>query len=279
MKIIADSGSTKTDWRLITRDNRIVSLKSPGINPFHRTATEINATLAGLDIPDHINPVSHIYFYGAGVTGNDAEITMKSALQKRFGLSCDVFVGDDLLAAARALLENSDGIACILGTGSNSCFYRNGIVENKIPALGFILGDEGSGTDMGKRFINALFKKTFPEKLTKEIIENEKIDMHIVLDKVYRSEYPARELATYSKMVKKYIDHEAVARIATDALDAFFSKNIARYENFSSYKAGFAGSIAYHFRDILEQVANKWGMTDLVILSAPIDELVNYHSK
>lgn len=279
MRIIADGGSTKTDWRLISSDKQIFSLTSPGINPFHLTQTEIDATLAGLDLPEPNIPVTHIYFYGAGVTGNDAENIMKSALQKRFGLSCDVFVGDDLLAAARSLFGNSDGIACILGTGSNSCIYQNGKIAEKIPALGYILGDEGSGTDMGKRLINALFKKEFPKKIREKILQDEGINMHEVLDKAYRSDYPARELAGYSKIVKKYLNHKPVAKIAEDALDAFFSKNIARYENFNSCKVGFVGSVAYHFHEVLEQTAKKWGVEELIILSSPIDELVNYHSK
>ncbi len=279
MRIIADGGSTKTDWRIISSDQRVVSITTPGINPFHLTKTGIDATLAGMDLPEPNGVVSHIYFYGAGVTGNNAENIMKSALQKRFGLSCDVFVGDDLLAAARALFGNSDGIACILGTGSNSCIYRNGKIEDKIPPLGYILGDEGSGTDMGKRLINALFKKEFPEKIREKILLDEGINMHEVLDKTYRSEYPARELAAFSKIVKKYLDQKPVAKIAEDALDAFFSKNIARYENYSSCKVGFVGSVAYHFHEILEQAAKKWRVKELIVLSSPIDELVKYHSK
>lgn len=279
MKLIADGGSTKTDWRIITGDNNtVISLTSPGINPFHCTEDEIDTILAKLDLPNQIN-ISEIYFYGAGISGKRAETMIESALQRRFGPTSVIAVGDDLLAAARALFGDNDGIACILGTGSNSCLYRNGTIETKIPALGYILGDEGSGTDMGKRFINALFKNDFPAELQNEILSNERLTMHAVLDLIYRSDYPARELASFSKIIIKYIHHETVLNIVSEALNAFFAKNVSKYKDYRSLRTGFAGSIAFHFSTILEQTAKKWGIETIRIVPAPIDELVNYHTK
>jgi glucosamine kinase len=280
MKLIADGGSTKTDWRLITGDNNtVISLTSPGINPFHCTEDEMDTILAKLDLPNQDLTISEIFFYGAGIAGKRAATMIESALQRRFGPTSVIAVGDDLIAAARALFGDNDGIACILGTGSNSCLYRNGTIERKIPALGYILGDEGSGTDMGKRFINALFKNDFPAELQNEILSNERLNMHAVLDLVYRSDYPARELASFSKIIIKYVHHEPVLNIVSEALNAFFAKNVSKYEDYRSLRTGFAGSIAFHFSKILEQTAIKWGIETIRIVPAPIDELVNYHTK
>ncbi|MEX0987836.1 MAG: ATPase [Bacteroidales bacterium] len=279
MKLIADSGSTKTDWRLISPDGQVSALTSKGINPYHRSENEIDDTLASLEFTGKKDKVGQVFFYGAGITGNDAEYILQSALHRRFGFQCEVFVGDDLLAAGRALFKEGKGIACILGTGSNSCLYDNGIIREKIPALGYILGDEGSGTDMGKRFINALFKRALPGKLADEILKNEEIEMHTVLKNVYREEYPARHLASYSRIIRKYINHESIKSIVEEAFDNFFRKNIVKYKNYASYEIGFAGSIAYHFKDILEETSKKWDLEKITVLSSPIDELVNYHKK
>jgi glucosamine kinase len=280
MKLIADGGSTKTDWRLITgENNKVISLTSPGINPFHCTEDEMDTILAKLDLPNQNLTISEIFYYGAGIAGKSAASMIESALHRRFGPTSVIAVSDDLIGAARALFGDNDGIACILGTGSNSCLYRNGTIERKIPALGYILGDEGSGTDMGKRFINALFKNDFPVELQNEILRNERLNMHAVLDLVYRSDYPARELASFSKIIIKYIHHEPVLNIVNEALNAFFAKNVSKYEGYRSLRTGFTGSIAFHFSKILEQTAKKWGIETIRIIPAPIDELVNYHTK
>lgn len=277
MKLIADGGSTKTDWRLVSNEKSIHTIQTSGINPFHLSEDEIDAILKKMELPGEVTDITSVYFYGAGVLGDRAINKLQSAFTRRFGSDTDIFFGDDLLAAARALFKDKKGIACIMGTGSNSGLYINGFIETKIPSLGYVLGDEGSGTDLGKRFINALFKKAIPEDLSKEILEKYKLNMPDVLQNVYRNEMPAKYLASFTKIIKEYIDQEAIKTLVEDAFNDFFRKNIARYDEFEKYDVGFVGSIAYYFEDILTRIAKKYGIGTLRILCSPMDELVRYH--
>jgi len=276
MKLIADGGSTKTDWRLIGDGIKTLEIKSSGMNPFHMTVDEIDRVLGAVILPESNSCISEIWYYGAGVIGENASEIMAEAFKRRFG-DCRVFVGDDMLGASRALLGSGEGIACILGTGSNSCHYRNGEILEKIPPLGFILGDEGSGTDIGKRFINAIFKKSLPSALTEHIIREESLDITEIIAKVYRGNLPAPYLAAYTKTVKKYLEHEAVEKLVEDAFDSFIDKNVTKFNSYNELEIGFTGSVAVHFMPVLEKVLKKRNLKPGRIIPAPIDELAIYH--
>ncbi|MFZ5942434.1 MAG: ATPase [Bacteroidota bacterium] len=276
MKLIADGGSTKTDWRLLAGEGPATELTSGGINPFHMAPEEIDRVLGEVRSAVHNAPVSEIWYYGAGLIGEKAKGILAEALTRSFG-ACRIFTGDDMLGASRALLGHGEGIACILGTGSNSCLYRNGEIVEKIPALGYILGDEGSGTDIGKRFINALFKRSLPPDLTAHILREEGLEMTGIITSVYRGELPARYLASFAKTVKKYLEHEAVAKLVEEAFESFIEHNVSKYTAHREMEIAFTGSVAVHFRPVLEKVLKLRNLKPGRIIPAPIDELAIYH--
>jgi N-acetylglucosamine kinase-like BadF-type ATPase len=275
MILIADSGSTKTDWRL-SDGNSVYSFSSKGINPYFNTPEQIIQELHNSALKEYKSQISVINFYGAGLTGETIKENIKKCFSDFFKTD-DIFVYDDLLAAARALFGDESGIACILGTGSNSCLYIDGVIVDKIPPLGYILGDEGSGADIGKAFLNALHKRKFPEKLREEILKTEDLSQNVILEKVYHQEQANRYLASLTQVMNKYIQHKEVKAIIINAFQDFFKQNISIYKNYNDYKPGFVGSIAFHFSELLAEVAESQNLSLGKIIKAPIDELLNYH--
>jgi len=278
MILIADGGSTKTDWR-IPDGNAVHSFQTKGVNPYFNTEDQICESLSNSDFARFHQKIRAIHFYGAGLTHDNVKNVLIRSFKEIFPSATEISVNSDLLAAGRALFGNDPGIACILGTGSNSGIYKNNEIADKIPALGYILGDEGSGARMGTDFLNALFKRQFPAALEKEILENENITMEDSLEKVYKKDFPNMYLASITQILIKYIHHEPVREIIKNSLEAYFQKNIEKYKDYKSYELGFAGSIAFYFREILEELISEKGMKCRKIIKAPIDELTKYHIK
>ncbi len=275
MILIADGGSTKTEWRLIDNDKSI-PLKSAGINPFFNTSRQMMDELTGLEIPVNKDSIQEVVFYGAGLTAGKAQDELEAAFRLIFKDS-RISLNDDLTAAARALFATGEGIACIMGTGSNSGFFRNGKLVDKIPALGYILGDEGSGAHIGTNFLNALLKRKLPLDISIQLIEKESLEMNEVLNKVYRERLPNRYLASMTKIIKKNIAVEEIRQIVLNAFTEFIEKNILSYENYQDIDIGFVGSVAWHFQDELKEVLENYHLTLKKIIKQPIDELVLYH--
>lgn len=275
MILIADGGSTKTEWRLIDKEKSI-PLKSAGINPFFNTSQQMMDELTGLEIPVNKDSIQEVVFYGAGLTAGKVQDEMEAAFRLVFKDS-RISLNDDLTAAARALFTTGEGIACILGTGSNSGLFRNGKMVDKIPALGYILGDEGSGAHIGTGFLNALLKRKLPLDFSVQLIEKEGLEMNEVLNKVYRERLPNRYLASLTKIVKENIAIEEIRQIVLNAFSKFIEKNISSYENYRDKNIGFVGSVAWHFQDELKEVLDNYSLTLKKIIKQPIDELVLYH--
>jgi N-acetylmuramic acid 6-phosphate etherase len=276
MMLIADSGSTKTDWRLV-RGKQTTAFSTRGINPYHSSPEEIASELGKLDPENWDGTPNAIYFYGSGVATVAMKEVIRKALEKRFGESPDIFVEDDLLGVARALFQQGEGIACILGTGSNSGLYMNGSISDKVPALGYSLGDEGSGTDIGKRLVNALHKRELEDALREAIIREEGLTMEQILENVYKKPHANRYLASLTRVAAKHIGNPAIEKIVMEAFEDFIEKNISKYSDFRTYPLGFAGSVAFHFREILEKVVARKGLKCSRIIPSPIEGLVEYH--
>jgi N-acetylmuramic acid 6-phosphate etherase len=276
MYLVADSGSTKTDWRIID-GMEVHALTTRGINPYHSTKEEIRQELASLDLRGEEKRIRHIYFYGSGVSNSEKQVLIRKFLQERVGSHPEIFVEGDLLGAARALFQKRSGIACILGTGSNSCLCAEGIILDHIPALGYSLGDEGSGTDIGKRLVNALHKRTLSDGLSDSIIRDEGLSMDQILENVYMKPHANRYLASLTRIAEKHMDNPEIREIISQAFQDFIQKNISRYKDFKTHEIGFAGSVAYHFRAILKEVMEREGLRCGPIISAPIEGLVKYH--
>lgn len=292
MKLIADSGSTKTDWGVTSGNSVALSVKTQGINPFHQSEQVISDILSSELLPQ-IEPVvasiSEIHFYGSGCNEANAAV-MQALLSRVFSDDVSVFVYSDLLAAARAVCGTSPGIACIMGTGVNSCLYDGtGIVSNTRP-LGYILGDEGSGAVLGKLFLNALYKGFLPQDMAGEFEQWIGMSYQDIITRVYREPMANRFLAGIAPFIHDRLDIPAVRGIVVDNFRNFFRRNVVQYGAASlpvgavassvdaaSLPVGAVGSIAYFFRDELREAASLEGFTLIRVLRSPMDGLVAYH--
>lgn len=277
MILIADSGSTKTDWILLDNQQQH-RVETRGINPYFNTREMMAEVISSSALSSYFNSIKEVHFYGAGLVTDEIKTQMQQLFQEIFSSAEEVHAYDDLLATARALFQNDAGIACILGTGSNSCFYDGRKVVDKVPALGYLLGDEGSGAYIGKTFLNALLKRSLPAALTKEIIEKHEISAAEVLENVYKKPLPNRYLASYTKIINEYITHPEIEEIVANAFNDFIEKNISRYHDAGKYPIGFTGSVAFHFKHILETQMKKRNLSLHKIIKAPVEQLALFHS-
>ena len=274
--LIADSGSTKTDWRVIDANGQIHQAKTQGLNPYHQSADEIAGVLQTALVPQLSISVEQIFFYGAGCANPSVNQTVEQALRQTFPGS-DVQVASDLLAAARSLCGHHAGIACILGTGANSCLYDGQSVMDNVPPLGYILGDEGSGTYLGKELLNRYLKRDMPEPLRSQFAKRYEATTNSVLEKVYRQPQANRYLASFAKFAFHHLDHPYIVRLVYEGFHRFFERNVTKYEDYASYRVHFTGSIAFYYSNVLRQVANDLGFTLQNITESPIAGLTLYH--
>lgn len=277
MILVADSGSTKTSWVLAGNDGISMRIGTAGINPAVQNIDDIVITMT--DIASALPEIPReIHFYGAGCRG-EARSSMLRLLHLVFEGEPQlekIEVESDLLGAARALFGDEEGIACILGTGSNSCLYDgNNIVEN-IPPLGYILGDEGSGAAIGKTFINALFKGRLPGWLQNEYFAETGQSYDIIIHRVYRRQCANRFLASISKFIAKHMEVNELTDIVEYNFEQFFDKNVCRYSR-CDLPVAAVGSIAYVYQEIFMNVASAKGFHVSKILKEPIDAIVDYH--
>ncbi len=296
-KLLADSGSTKTDWTLMDEHGRVLATcKTQGINPFHLQDEDVMRVLTQeLSLPERPQEVD---FYGSGVT-EAMKPRMLQLLQKAF-CAAKVNAESDMMGAARALLGNQTGIACILGTGANSCLYDGKNIVMNTPPLGYVLGDEGSGAVLGKMFLNGILKGTLPATLKSKYLEWSGLDYASIIDKVYRQPLANRFLASIAPFISSKLEvmvsfedgseemEEAMAlgRMVQDGFTQFYDHNIAAYvkrmeaDGLELPSVGFVGSIAYHFQDSLRNVfGDDHHLPISKILQSPMQGLVEYHSE
>ena len=272
MKLIADSGSTKTAWAVV-ETNKIIT--TSGINPVFMDANTITEILNTQLKPNLKEDITEVYFYGAGCASEEKNNIIKEAFRNVLG-EIKVEVASDLLGAARGLLDTTDGIACIMGTGSNSCLYENGKISWNVPALGFILGDEGSGAVLGKLLMGNIFKNQLPEAVIEDFKTTYGLSMLDVIEKVYRSPLPNRFLASFGPFIAKHKEVPEMKSMITEALENFIIRNVKQYP-YTTMPVSFTGSIAYYFSDILQELANKHNFTIGKIEKDPLQGLVQFH--
>lgn len=275
MILIADSGSTKTAWTLVEKADNVI--KTDGINPVFMNSGCVEEILRSQLLPQLGEQaiVTEIYFYGAGCASAEKNNLVKQVLQNVFG-DIKIEIASDLLGAARGLCKHQSGIACIMGTGSNSCLYENGNIRWNVPALGFILGDEGSGAVLGKLLMGNLFKNQFPDVVKQDFEQTYGLTMMDVIEKVYRTPLPNRFLASFGPFISKHINQPAVYNMVYDALESFIVRNVKQYP-YTTLPVYFTGSIAFYFADILNQLADKHGFTIGRIDQDPLQGLVEFH--
>jgi len=276
--LIADSGSTKTHWCVVENAVLVQEIFTDGINPFYQTDLEIISLLDSQLIPKLMNAeVDKIYFYGAGCSFPEKKMLVSRALIRFFNNSM-IEIQSDLLAAARSLFQHEEGIACILGTGSNSCFYDGNEIAQNVSPLGYILGDEGSGAVLGKLLVADCLKNQLSAGLTEKFLSTYELTPAIILENVYKKPFPNRFLAKFTPFILEHIEEPAIFNLVYDSFDAFFVRNVMQYP-FETNKVGFVGSISHYFRDTLEIVASERGIVISEIIQSPMKGLIKYHSE
>jgi len=278
MILIADSGSTKTDWRLIDENKQIHQYATQGISPYFQTSEEIAAMLVK-ELLSQINiPLVNltINYYGTGC-GNDEKKEVVAAALKHNFKNAIVNVESDMLAAARSLCGNEKGIAAILGTGSNTCFYDGKIIVANTPSVGYLLGDEGSGAHIGKTFIQAFLNNELPEGIKNNFTARQNISQAVILDNVYKKPYPNRYLASFSKFVFQNIKEQYLADLVINCFQQFFEKHICKYPNHKEIPFNCVGSVAFYYSKILQHVAETNNVSLGKIIESPIAALSLYY--
>jgi len=278
MIIIADSGGSKIDWRLIETNGAIAQASAPGFNPYYQPIEDLKKNVQELLLPKINERVNKIFFYGAGVSSVKNQLTIKSAFLEFFP-EAHIEIGWDLLAAARALCGTEPGIACIMGTGSNSCLYDGEKIIGNVANLGWILADEGSGTNIGRKFLVDYLRQVMPETLRVQFKERFPLTREEFLEKVYQQERPSAFLASFTKFIFQHLREPYCYKLVYDSFSEFYENNVMKYDNYKNLKVHFTGSIAFYFSDILRQVAADKGITVKNILEGPIAGLTLYHQK
>jgi len=276
MILLADSGGSKTDWRLLKKDGTIGQASGPGYNPYYQPVDDLKKSINEILLPQVQENVTKIYFYGAGVSSVKNQLTIKSAFLEYFPES-QIEIGWDLLAAARALCGHEPGIACIMGTGSNSCLYDGKEIVGNVANLGWILADEGSGANIGRKFLVDYLRNKMPAELAKQFKVRFPLTREEFLEKVYQQEKPSAFLASFAKFIFQHLKDPYCYKLIYDSFSEFYENNVMQYDNYKNLKVHFTGSISFYFSDILRQVANDKGITVKNVLEGPIAGLTLYH--
>jgi glucosamine kinase len=276
--LIADSGSTKTQWCLL-QSNKKKMIATQGISPYFLNDESLTTILTKELLPKTGTIViDEIFYYGTGCSNHANVSLIKRALKKVFK-TAKVSVEHDLLGAAKALCGNEKGIACILGTGSNSCFYNGKRVVKNSPGLGFILGDEGSGTHLGKKVLQHYLYKTFDAELTDKFEAKYPHDVDDMLDSVYKKPMANRFLSSFVPFLIENRGHYMIENIIEDSINDFFFNHIYKYRESWSLPINFIGSVAFGFKDVLKQMCSDYELKLGTVIKSPMDGLVKYHSK
>ena len=277
MMLIADSGSTKTDWCVILDNTPIKRIGTKGLNPFFQSEEEIQQELTHSLLPQlPEGTIDSVYFYGAGCTPEKAP-TLRRAIADSLPVVGNIKAYSDMLAAARGLCGREAGITCILGTGSNSCFYDGKEIVNHISPLGFILGDEGSGAVLGKLLVGDMLKNQLSPAIKEVFLKQFDLTVPEIIDRVYRQPFPNRFLASLSPFIAQHLEEPGIRQLVLGSFIAFLRRNVMQYD-YTQYPAHFIGSVAHCYKEILQEAAQETGIRIGKILQSPMEGLIQYHS-
>lgn len=282
MILIADCGSTKIDWCLLNKTKVEKQVFTLGMNAVMLTEEEMRERLASELIPELgalAAEVHAVFFYGAGCISPEVCGNVARAIRHNIPTAETVEVYSDLLAAARALCGHTAGIACIMGTGSNSCLYDGTGIAANVSPLGFILGDEGSGAVLGKLFLGDVLKKQLPAEICAAFLSEYELDLLTIIRRVYKEPQANRFLASVTPFLSKNINVPEIHLLVLNAFRAFFRRNIRQYANYGSLPVNFIGSIAFYFRSVLEEAAAAEGCTIGQIVKSPMEGLLKFHQQ
>ena len=279
MILIADSGSTKTDWCVVENGLLVQQIFTKGTNPFFQSEEEISNEIATALLPElKTDEFDAVYFYGAGCGFPDKIEIVHRAISKQLKVKGNVEVATDMLAAARGLCGREAGIACIMGTGSNSCYYDGENIVANVSPLGFILGDEGSGACLGKLMVGDLLKNQMNPGLKEKFLKQFDLTPADIIDRVYRKPFPNRFLASLSPFLAQNINEPCVHELVLNSFKAFFKRNIMQYENYQNLKVNLIGSVAFYYKEVLAEAAEAMGIQLGTIIQSPMEGLIKYHA-
>ena len=280
MKLVVDSGSTKTDWGFFSTVFDLKTVKTQGLNPCHQSEEEIRTIIRSELLPNlhGIEPasVSLVFYYGAGCA-TESICSQMAGILKEFIPNASIAVDSDMLGAARALCGRTEGVTCILGTGSNSCLYDGKKIVDQIPSLGFILGDEGSGAALGRRLISDCLKRQLPDSVSREFMERYSLTKESIIESVYRKPLPNRYIAGFAPFVYEKRAVPEVHKMIIQCFSEFFTRNVINYHK-PWLPVHFVGSLAGSFAEELKETADSLGMTIGKIDASPMGGLVDYHA-
>jgi glucosamine kinase len=276
IQLIADSGSTKAEWCLIDGKKK-KTFFTQGLSPYFLSTEQIQKILE-LELKSKMRKVEpdEVFFYGTGCSNPNNVILVKKAIQKVF-TKAKISVDHDLMGAAKALCGNEKGIACILGTGSNSCFYNGKKIIKNSPGLGYVLGDEGSGAYLGKKVIQYFLYNTFDEDLMDRFNAKFNTNNNEILEAVYKKPLPNRYLASFTIFLAENRGHYMVENIIEDGFNDFFFNHIYKYRESWTLPINFIGSVAFGFKDVLKEMCSSYELQLGTVLKKPMDGLIKYH--
>ncbi len=276
--LIADAGSTKTDWALLDDNGALTDrFTTDGINALLSSDKDLEKAFAG--VSEIIGPdkeINEIFYYGAGCATPEVCTRTRNILLNELHAR-DAMVTTDLLGAARSLLGNNRGIACILGTGSNSCLYDGMAITAQVPSLGFILGDEGSGAALGKRLLKAAFKGELPDMVKEEFLDTYHLSLPDILDKVYCSPAPNKFLGSLVPFLHSRLWNPYVYSLVLEELTSFMIHNVSKYDGAHSLPVCFTGSVACNFEKLLHEAAASQGFSVGKVTASPMEGLIEFH--
>jgi len=279
MMIIVDSGSTKADWDIISPDGKRNLISTMGFNPYFVTSDFIEQELKRDFVNKvDVNSIDSIYFYGAGCSDPAHCKIVEDGLARVFTKATHIKVDHDLLASARACCGTKSGIACIIGTGSNTCLYDGEKILDNIPALSYLIGDEGSGTHLGKLILKAFFYREMPNEIRDAFITKYGTDKLAILNRAY-GDSPNVYLASFAIFYSENKEHFFIQKKVSEAFEELIVHHILKYKGCQELPINFVGSIAFNFKDILEMMLTQHGLTLGTVIRKPIDALVDYHLK
>jgi N-acetylglucosamine kinase-like BadF-type ATPase len=279
MILIADCGSTKIDWCLIENSKVVKQVFTCGMNAIMLTQDEMAERIKNELVPEMAEyKIDEIYFYGAGCI-NDAVCGNVAAAIRQNIPAETIEVHTDLLAAARALCGRRPGIACIMGTGSNSCYYDGEKIVDNVSPLGFILGDEGSGAVLGKLLLGDVLKNQLPKELCEKFLAQYNLDRITIIQRVYKEPQANRFMASVTPFLIQNIEEPSIHRLVLNSFKSFFVRNIAQYPGYKDLQVNFIGSIAYYYKDVLSEAAAAVDCTIGTIIKSPMEGLIRFHSQ
>ena len=277
MVLIVESGSTKSDWVLLSPENKQDVYSSMGFNPyFHSSAVIENELRRHAELMSHAEKIQQIYFYGAGCSSSEMNDIVKLGLTNVF-TNAHIQIDHDLMACAYATYSGNPSICCIIGTGSNSCYFDGETVSEVVPALGYILGDEGSGTYFGKKLLSAFLYHQLPKHVEEDFVKEYAIDKNDIVNKVYRNENANVYIASFMPFIAKHKDELFFQKMIEDGLRHFIEVHVCCYPNYKDVEINFVGSIASVFRNALDRAANSLGARIGRVVQKPVEGLVSYH--